>query len=101
MKIDDIEIVYRRKHTEMCATYYGELMKVLSDLKLDKRVIRVRDGVEGVLTLYKQNYWEELFEWKLSFYPVTKNGEISKKASGYVASWQNLEEQFKPKEEEE
>lgn len=99
MKIEELERPYEKKYNEMCEEFKGKILDMLETLHLDKRVVRVKDGVEGVLLTRQYYYWECFMKYKLDFFPITKSGEVSKKASGYVATWENLEEQFKPKEE--
>lgn len=62
---------------------YGEALVAFRKVSgLDKRVIRIRDGKEGVLVVERDTC--ATLNYVIKFYPITKSGEVSQKASGWV-----------------
>ena len=68
---------------EQLKTRYREALKAFRKVSgLDKRVIRIRDGKEGVLVVEQDRC--ATLDYIIKFYPITKSGEVSQKASGWV-----------------
>ena len=67
--------------------------KYLKENHLDQIVERVGDGRKGMLIII-QNVGETL-GYELRFYPVTKRGFISQKASGYITWNEELTETYR------
>ena len=74
--------------------YIEEVNNALREKGLDGMVVRVKDGVKGQLLLAFDH--ELILNYELRFYPVTKSGEISKKANGWVSIVDDIESQFTP-----
>ena len=79
---------------KVITNYKEEINKALEEKGLNGMVVRTKDGAVGKLFL-DYNYALTL-NYELKFYPVTKSGEISKKAGGYVDSYKDIESQFTP-----
>lgn len=62
--------------------YRKALEELLKTNGLDKRVIRIKDGKEGVLAV--ESDWEKRLGYGINFYPVTKSGKASLRKSGMV-----------------
>ena len=84
----ELRIKYRDDQTKLKNDYKRAVEARLKELKLNNEVIRLADGKRGVLL------------WgcygSLEFYPITKKGEVSQRASGYFF---DAETEFKPAEE--
>lgn len=89
---NDIEKRFGKELNELQEQYREALEELIKEKGMDKGVIRIRDGKEGVLVI--ESDWYRRSGYDLKFYPITKAGEVSKKASGFYI---RLAE-FKPKE---
>ncbi len=79
---------------KIITNYKEEVNKALEENGLNGMVVRTNDGAVGKLFL---TYNCALtLNYELKFYPVMKSGEISKKSSGYVDSYKDIERQFTP-----
>lgn len=60
--------------------YFSVLRSILCELKLDGAVVRKRDGVAGEIAI------ECSAQFPVQFHPYTKDGSLSKNASGYISN---------------
>lgn len=98
--VNEIRTVYSeqlRKYRERITnSFKKDIMNfILTPNKLDCHVIRIKDGVEGVLSFENKMFGALPF---LVFHPIKKDGSISQKTSGYISDYDNLTNIFKPKE---
>lgn len=78
----EIEEFWFNEAKQLKTRYREALEAVVKVSGLDKRVIRVHDGKEGVLAVERDIY--ETLDYVIKFYHITKSGEVSQKASGWV-----------------
>ena len=90
--INEIDKAFDEELEKLQERYRESLEELIKENGMDKGVIRIEDGKEGVLVAERDFYRTAGYE--LKFHPITKTGEVSKKASGYSI---RLTE-FKPKE---
>lgn len=69
----------------------------LRENHLDQIVERIGDGRKGVLLIVRNT--EETLGHEIRFYPITKRGFISQKASGYIAWGEELTETYREVEQ--
>lgn len=88
------------KHiVEEMDSYIKELKNHIKELGFDKRVIRIKDGREGELRVVRDVY--NFIRADIKFYPITKNGTVSKCADGYFSlNFDKLEDEYRQKESE-
>ena len=65
----------------------------LRENHLDQIVERISDGRKGVLLILENT--EETVGYEIKFYPITKRGIVSQKASGYVSWREELTETYR------
>ena len=91
----EVDKAFSKELQELRERYRKALEELKKENKMDKGVIRIKDGKEGVLVV-EQDYYRS-FGYDLKFYPITKAGKVSQKASG----WNLHLTEFKPKDEKE
>ena len=91
--IQDIDSEFFEELEKLQKRYREALEELIRENEMDKRVIRLEDEKEGVLIVERDFYRTMGYEMK--FYPITKAGKVSKKASGFGIS----PTKFKPKKE--
>lgn len=89
----DIEKRFSEELEKLQERYREALEELIKENGMDKGVIRIKDGKEGVL-LVVQDFYRRL-GYEVKFYPFTKSGEVSQKSSGWSCSLSLSE--FKPK----
>ena len=90
--IDELDETFSEELWKLRERYREALKELIKDNGMDKGVIRMSDGKEGVLSV-EQEYCKVL-GYEIRFYPITKAGKVSQRASGWVWSLAG----FKPKE---
>lgn len=90
--LSEVDKLFYEKLGKLREQYREALQELLKENSLDKGVIRIEDGKEGVLAIDPDLYTS--LRYGLKFYPITRNGEVSKKSSGGCIYLQ----EFKPKE---
>lgn len=96
MTIREFTNPFYDRYDEMKTEYKEGLEKIIKDNRLDGRVVRKCDGKEGVLNLDIDFCFP--FRWVIKFYPITRRGEVSKIASGWISEYEELRDMFQPVE---
>lgn len=94
MRIDFLSKKAYEEINKVRENYKEEINNALEEKGLNGMVVRTKDGAVGKL-LIAYDFLNTL-NYEVRFYPVTKSGAISKKASGYVTVYVDIEEQFAP-----
>ena len=89
---NEVDKAFSKELQELQERYREALEELKKENKMDKNVIRIKDGKEGVLVVEQD--WYRRLGYELKFYPITKAGKVSQKASG----WYIELTEFKPKE---
>jgi len=89
--IRDIEKRFTEELGKLQERYREALEELIKENGLDKGVIRIKDGKEGVL-LVVQDFYRRL-GYEVKFYPITKSGKVSVKSSDWFWDLKG----FKPK----
>ena len=88
--IREVDKLFYEELDKLQKKYRDALEELLKENGLNNGVVRIKDGKEGVLVAEKDlDMW---LGYELKFYPITKAGELSKKASFYYYL-----EDFKPR----
>lgn len=89
--IASIEERFEKERKQLTERYREALKDLLKTSGLDKGVIRIEDGKEGVLVVESEYY--KVLGYEIKFYPLTKSGKVSQKSSGWFWDLKG----FKPK----
>ena len=88
----DVDRVFGEELKKLRERYREALKELIKENGLDKGVIRIEDGKEGVLVVESEYY--KTLGYEIKFYPITKSGKVSLKSSGWFWDLSG----FKPKE---
>lgn len=99
MTINELKTPFYAGLARVKAEYKDALEMHLAEKKLNGDVVRLKDGAKGRLRVASDLTCS--LNWKVKFYPLTKDGTVSEKASGYIDDYKDLLEQFKPVEVDE
>lgn len=73
--------------------FRANVEKYLKENHLDQIVERIGDGRKGMLIVIENI--DATLGYEIRFYPITKRGLISQKASGYIAWGEELTETYR------